>query len=320
MDKKEIMQFSRLQPVDLRKAWPHEAKDFTPWLASNLDVLSGVTELKLRLEDTEVDVEGFSADLMARDSMDDSLVLIENQLESSDHTHLGQILTYLAGLDANTVIWIAREFHEAHLSAIRWLNGHTPDKYAFFAVRVKVVRIGDSPIAPVFEVLERPSEWERGLRAVTAQGLSEIGRFRKEFWTAYAERYPDDGFSPGAASSVWYETPDPEMLLSLYLAQGSVGIFMRGKRGIEAEKVADRVERYKGILQNRFDIELGARTSWGTHRISDLQIDARDRANWPRMIDWLHGAAHRFLTIFEDSVNGATGRPPPNAKGEKDAS
>ena len=89
-------------------------------------------KLRLSLEEREVDVEGFSADLMARDSLDDSLVLIENQLEGSDHTHLGQIMTYLAGLDASTVIWIAREFHEAHLSAIRWLNSHTPDKYAFF--------------------------------------------------------------------------------------------------------------------------------------------------------------------------------------------
>jgi hypothetical protein len=314
------MQLGRLQPVDLRKAWPHEAKDFTPWLAENLDVLSEVTELRLRLEDTEVDVEGFSADLMARDSFDDSLVLIENQLEGSDHTHLGQIMTYLAGLDARAVIWIAREFHGAHLSAIRWLNSHTPDTYAFFAVRVKVVRIANSPIAPVFEVLERPIAWERGLRSVAAQGLSEIGRFRKDFWTAYAERYPDDGISPTAASSVSYETSDPEMLLSLYLAQGSVGIFMRGMRGVDPERVADRVDRYKGMLQDRFDIDLGERTSWGTYRISDLQIDSRDRENWPRMIDWLHEAAHKFLTIFEDSANGAVDRFSRNSEGEKDAS
>ena len=314
------MQLGRLQSVDLRKAWPHEAKNFTPWLAENLDALEEVTALSLRLEDTEVDVEGFSADLIARDSLDDSLVLIENQLESSDHTHLGQIMTYLAGLEANTVIWIAREFHEAHLSAVRWLNSHTPDKCAFFAVRVKVVRIGESPIAPVFEVLERPSAWERELRAVAAQGLSEIGRFRKDFWTAYSERYPNDGISPTAASSVWFETIDTEMLLSLYLAQGSVGIFMRGKRGVDPEKVVDRVERYKVILQNRFDIALGEQTSWGTHRISDLQIDARDRANWPRMIDWLHEAAHRFLTVFEDSANGAIRRLLPNTEEENDAS
>ena len=299
------MQLGRLQTVDLREAWPHEAKDFTPWLAKNLDVLQEVTGLRLRLEDTEVDVEGFSADLMARDSIDDSLVLIENQLEGSDHTHLGQIMTYLAGLDASTVIWIAREFHEAHLSAIRWLNGHTPKEYAFFAIQARVVRIGDSPIAPVFEVIERPIEWERGLRAAAAQGLSEIGRFRKDFWTAYAERYPDDGVSPVATSSFWLETADPELVLSLYLAQGEVGIFLRGNRGADIDSVADRVERHREAFQSRLNIDLGGRSSWGGYIISILRIDASNRENWPRMIDWLHEQTQKSLTVLEDSANRA---------------
>ena len=239
------MHFGRLEPVDLRKAWPHEAKDFTPWLAENLDRLAEVTGLRLALEDTEVKIEGFSADVLAHDSVDDSLVLIENQLDGSDHAHLGQVVTYLAGLDACTVVWIAREFHEAHLSAVRWLNGHTPDEYAFFAVRLRVMRIGTSAMAPTFEVMERPNAWERGLRAAAAPGLSELGRFRREFWTYYSTRYSGDGVSPGyAASSVWYETGDTEMVLNQYLSQGDVGIFLRGKRGVDPERVADRVERY----------------------------------------------------------------------------
>ena len=100
---------------------------------------------------------------LANNPVDGSRVLIENQLESTDHTHLGQILTYLAGLEAQTVIWAAREFREPHLSAIRWLNTHTTDEFAFFAVKVRVVRIGDAPslVAPLFEVLERPNDWDR---------------------------------------------------------------------------------------------------------------------------------------------------------------
>ena len=100
-------EFGRLEPVDLRTAWKHEAFNFTPWLAENLDRLSQAIGIEMSLEDTEVKIDRFSADILARNAQDDSLVLIENQLEWSDHTHLGQILTYLAGLQAQSVIWVA---------------------------------------------------------------------------------------------------------------------------------------------------------------------------------------------------------------------
>ena len=165
-------EFGRLEPVDLRTAWKHEALNFTPWLTENLDRLSQAIGIEMSLEDTEVKIDRFSADILARNAQDDSLVLIENQLDWSDHTHLGQILTYLAGLQAQSVIWVASGFEEAHLSAIRWLNEHTAEPFAFFAVRVGVVRIGASPMAPVFEVIERPLEWDRageGHRAGTSR-------------------------------------------------------------------------------------------------------------------------------------------------------
>ena len=102
-----MAEFGRLEPVDLRTAWRHEALNFTPWLAENLDRLSQAVGIEMSLEDTEVQIDRFSADILARNAQDDSLVLIENQLEWSDHTHLGQILTYLAGLQAQSVIWVA---------------------------------------------------------------------------------------------------------------------------------------------------------------------------------------------------------------------
>lgn len=137
----------------------------------------------MELEGQEVAVESFSADVLARNPQDDSLVLIENQLEDTDHTHLGQIMTYLAGLGPHTIIWIAQGFREPHLSAIRWLNDHIVEPFAFFAVRVRAVRIGDSPIAPVFEVMEKPSQWERVLHAAAseARGLSRLGQQRLDF-------------------------------------------------------------------------------------------------------------------------------------------
>lgn len=125
------MEFGELKDVDLRTAWPDEAGDFTPWLADNLERLSRVIGIPLETEGTEVAVEGFAADILAVSPMNNSKVLIENQLEITDHRHLGQILTYRAGLEAQTIVWVARQFHEAHLSAIRWLNEHTDEPFAF---------------------------------------------------------------------------------------------------------------------------------------------------------------------------------------------
>lgn len=161
------IQFGRLTDMPLREAWKHEATEFTPWLAENIDHLSEAIGIPLELTGTEVAVESFSADILARNPMDDSVVLIENQLETTDHTHLGQIMTYLAGLEAQTVVWIAPAFREPHLSAIRWLNEHTADGFSFFAVKARVVRIGDSPYAPIFDVAEKPDEWGRKIKGET---------------------------------------------------------------------------------------------------------------------------------------------------------
>lgn len=126
----EAGQLGTLEAVDVRQAWRHEAQDFTPWLAANLDRLASVLGVELECEDTEVRVGPYRADIVARIPQDDSRVLIENQLGDADLRHLGQLLAYLAGLEAKMVIWVATGFDEAHRSAIRWLNEHTADPFA----------------------------------------------------------------------------------------------------------------------------------------------------------------------------------------------
>ena len=204
----------------LREVWGHEAHDFTPWLAANIKRLEKAIGIPLELEGTEVAVDQYSADIVAQNPADGCRVLIENQLEGSDHTHLGQILTYLAGVKAETVIWIARDFAESHRSAIRWLNDHTVDPFAFFAVRIRVVQIADSPLVPLFEVLERPSGWDRKIRTTIDSGRSDLTQFRREFWSHYAKRYPNDGVSVGyGASSFWIPIESADLKLSPYLAE-----------------------------------------------------------------------------------------------------
>ena len=154
----------KLKNVNLREAWSHEAQDFTPWLADNLEYLSNEIGIQLELEGQEVKVESFSADIIARDPQNDRRILIENQLEKTDHTHLGQILTYLAGLEAEVIIWVASSFREPHLSAIKWLNEKTVEPFAFFAVQVKAVQIDNSSIAPMFETVAKPNSWDRKIK------------------------------------------------------------------------------------------------------------------------------------------------------------
>ncbi len=136
----ETRKLGTLEDAELRDVWRNEAHNFTPWLAENLDCLSEVLGIELVYVDTEVGIgpNRFRADIVARDPLD-NIVLIENQLDDADLQHLGQVLAYLAGLNANTVIWIARRFDEAYLSAIRWLNDHTAAPFAFLAIQIRVV-------------------------------------------------------------------------------------------------------------------------------------------------------------------------------------
>ena len=286
--------FATLADVALRDAWAHEAHRFTPWLAANLDRLSGVIGIPLELTGTEMRVGTFSADILARNATDDSVVLIENQLEGSDHTHLGQIMTYLAGLEAQTMVWVAPTFRDEHLSAVRWLNEHTVDPFAFFAVRLRVVRIANSPYAPLFEVIERPNNWDRQVsekkRAVEGD-RSQIGEHRLAFWTHFCTRHPDYG-APGAASSRWAALPGTDLLVVQYLSRNGVGVFVRPPRGGSPEQlelvVRPHLEQLATVLGANQETDLGSR----------LTVDPYDQANWDAMADWLDDRTRAYQAAF----------------------
>jgi len=301
------LEFGELKNVNLRDVWGHEANDFTPWLAANMERLSKAIGVPMELEGTEVDVERFSADVVARNPSDDSRVLIENQLEGSDHTHLGQILTYLAGLEARTVVWIARDFDESHRSAIRWLNDHTMETYAFFAVQVRVVQIADSPLVPLFDVLERPSAWERSVRETID---SERSEFRRQFWTHYAKKYPNDGVSVGyAGSSFWVWIESAGLNLAPYLAKGSVGVWVRGRRRESAEEVRERIQPWEQDLRDALGVEIGEGTSWGSYANSYFSADTKNRDNWTEMAEWLHNRISKYRRVLESPPASRANHP-----------
>ena len=179
----------RLTSIPPRDVWHHEALDFTPWLLQNADVLSDLLGMDLALDVAEHPVGGFSLDLMGRDETTGEVVIVENQLEASDHTHLGQILTYAAGTDPTTIVWVAASFRPEHRAALDWLNARTNENTRFFGVELGVVRIGQSEPAPLFRLVAEPNDWEKRVRAVTqAEGLSAKQELYLGFWTRWLER------------------------------------------------------------------------------------------------------------------------------------
>ena len=329
------MKFGQLKDIDLREVWPYEANNFTPWLAENLSHLAEAIGIPLELEGTEIAVEGYSADIIATYPADGSRVIIENQMESTDHTHLGQIMTYLAGLEAKTVVWIARDFRGPHLSAIRWLNTHTTDEFAFFAIKLRVVQIGDnsSIVAPLFEVVERPNEWERQVQAVNDIGgnerLNNLRKFRSNFWQSYIEQHPDDlELRPNHIDSNVYEEAGG-VSISLYIAQQAVGIFLpsdiRNFDSLDRESarawknrecccdwcctVCEKKEHscvncYCQLCLGKDERYPITKEAWDDLQVcwDKLPIDSNNRDNWPQMIAWLHQKlvdARQVLSAYE---------------------
>ena len=286
----------RLEQVEnISSVWPHEAWHFTPWLAENMDLLSDAIGIPLTLDGTEVHVGHPRLDMLAH-TADGSGVLIENQLESTDHMHLGQILTYLAGLEAKTVIWIAAGFEAAHLSAIRWLNEHTADPFAFFGVQVGVVRIGDSQLAPVFDVLERPNEWDRRVQEIRRQeGLTDSGRFNQEFWAFYAQRYPDDGVPEGHATPAvrcGVDGKDVDIGLSVWGTDG-VGIYflpardpLDRRRNLPIEAAREQLRGREDAILERLGVAIGDYPDYWF--LDQRRGDSTNRENWTDLLEWLH--------------------------------
>jgi hypothetical protein len=183
-------QLGRLVRVDVRDIWPREDTHFTPWLATeeNLALLGETIGLDLELEAQEKDVGPFRADIVCRDVANDSWVLIENQIESTDHRHLGQILTYAAGLNAVVIVWIAHRFTDEHRAALEWLNQISSDEIGFFGLEIELWRIGDSHVAPKFNVVVKPNEWTKQTsrhRDPAARSTSK--QLQYDFWVAFRE-------------------------------------------------------------------------------------------------------------------------------------
>ena len=190
------MKLGTIKKIDLRDVWSSEASDFTPWLAKdeNIALLGEAIGLELEVESQEKNVGPFRADILARDLTSNHYVLIENQLEQTNHNHLGQIMTYAAGLDAFSIIWIAKSFTEEHRAALDWLNRITEENINFFGIEIEVIQIGDSLPAPQFKVVAKPNNWSKSVRSSASTGeLTDTKLKQQQYWTEFKEYVEKNG-------------------------------------------------------------------------------------------------------------------------------
>lgn len=207
----------------------HEAIDFTPWLLNNADALGSALGIDLELTAAEHPVGGFSLDLIGRDLTNNCVLIVENQLAGTDHAHLGQLITYAAGTEAGTIVWVASSFREEHRQALDFLNDLAGRDARLFAVQMWAVRIGPSPAAPLFELRAQPNDWH-AVVAAGARTTSELAgkpQLYVAFWTRFLERLARErptwsrARKPQAAN--WIAMPSPFKGLSYYSASFAQG-------------------------------------------------------------------------------------------------
>lgn len=295
------MELGRLERMQPRLVWANEAHDFTPWLLANGDRLAEALGLELELHVAEHPVGGFSLDLMGRDLSNDTVVIVENQLEGTDHTHLGQIMTYAAGTDASTIVWVATSFREEHRQAIDWLNEKTADDVNFFGVQVSVVRIGDSAPAPLFDIVAKPNSWQKQVRtsARATEPGSKAEAYRR-FWTKYLDRqrelHPNWGrrMTPQPANWMGFQSGVRGVQIVPSFATAG-GKRLRHELYIDTTDADTNTALFETALARREDIE----TSYGGSldfdpipnkracRIADhLPGEIAEESRWDEFVEW----------------------------------
>ena len=190
-----MAEIGRLIEVDVRELWKHEQYDFSNWLAkdSNIEYLNEILGLTLIEVDKEINVGPYRCDIVATDETSGLKVIIENQLESTKHDHLGKIITYASGLDAKVIVWIVREAKEEHRAAIEWLNNYTSSEIDFFLIEIHAYKIGNSNPAPKFEVVEKPNDFVKRSKNKDDGELNTSQTERLIFWTQFNEKILSKG-------------------------------------------------------------------------------------------------------------------------------
>lgn len=310
-------ELGRLERVDLRNIWQSEAQHFTPWLAreANLSLLAETLGIDLELEAVEKNVGPFRADILCKDTLSNRWVLIENQLERTDHTHLGQLITYAAGLDAVTIVWIAAKVSEEHRAAVDWLNEITASEVRFFALEVELWRIGDSPAAPKFNVVSQPNDWSRFASkakiALDPEQLSESGQWLLNYWTAFEECLQSRSKRVRAVkplSQNWLVHAIGKTGISLNTTVNRKENWIRAEVYLTGPKAKTYFAQLK-TARDEIDPEFSSGLTWYEEPARDRRIwvsktydDVTDHTTLQDQHEWLSDMLDRLHQVFHDRV------------------
>jgi len=307
------MKLGKLQEVDIRKLWSHEQYDFSEWLSKseNLEQLNEVIGLTLSEVEKEVYVGAYRCDLVGVDETTGDKVIIENQLEASNHDHLGKIITYASGLDAKVVVWIVKEAREEHRSAIEWLNNNTSDKLNFFLIEIHAYQIGDSLCAPKFEIVEKPNGFIKNAKGQSGSGEYNKGQSEKiEFWTRFNEILIERGKPFNVRKPTtdhWYDiaigTSDAHVSLTIVNREHVVGVELY---------IPDNKELFEKLYLQKEEIDekLGLHPDWqrldGKKAARILYrmpgLDFEDHSNYDSLMNEMIDKASLFAKVFKKYV------------------
>lgn len=251
------MKLGKLQEIDIREVWTHEQYDFSKWLSAedNIQELGNVLNLSLTDIETEKFVGSYRCDILCRDEITGRVVLIENQLEQTNHDHLGKILTYASGLDASVVVWVVASARDEHASAIEWLNKHTDDSISFFLLEIHAYRIGNSEPAPQFKIIEQPNDFAKTVKRIAQdKSVNESQSRRLEFWTQFNDILEQRGkpFNKRKATTDhWYS-----VAVGSSECQISIDLVNKDHKIRVGLWISDNKERFDYMHQHKEEIEV----------------------------------------------------------------
>ena len=301
------MKLGRIKQVGLRKVWEHEALNFTKWLAKpeNLELLSDEIDIEISLIDTEYNVGRFNIDIFAEDTASNRKIIIENQVQKTDHDHLGKLITYASGLEAEIIIWIVKDVLEEHRQAIDWLNENTDERINFFAIKMEVWQIGDSMPAPKFHIISMPNNWSKSVKqSLKTAGLSETKLSQLKFWDSfkqYAEEHYPDLRLRKTNPQHWYDLGFGKADCHISLAINSQ------KKELSCEiYIPDSKEAYTQFYGHKEEIETALdKLEWmelPTKKASRIKkiikADFTKEDKWEEYFEWLGKTAIQFQETF----------------------
>lgn len=304
-----MVNLSRLEEIkDLRTVWPHEALDFTPWLAQddNMVLLADAVGLEITVDETESSVGDFHVDIFASETGTDRKIIIENQLEDTNHDHLGKLITYASGKSADVVIWVVKHAREEHKAAIEWLNNHTDEKIGFFLCEIKLYRIGASEPAVKFEVIEKPNDWSKEVKK--SESANETQQQRYDYWVAFQ----DHAFQNAQfAKNFNRRKPSMDHWMNFSIGSSACHIVVsqiqkRNELDVELYVSEDK-ELFHSLFQNKdvIESEAGLTFDWrelperkASRIVIEKPANFGDKNQWNVQFDWLMDVMVKMKKAF----------------------